>query len=70
MVVDPILNSKEINSVINVSEKAYDIFYKIKDKDNLYMMDILQDIYGKDNPIEEKIKNGYEYICSILNRTK
>ena len=34
MVVDPILNSKEINGVIGVNERAYDSFYEIKDNTN------------------------------------
>lgn len=66
MVVDPILNSDEINEVIGVKEKAYDSFYSIKDKDNKYLMDILKKIYSKSMSIEDKIKEGFEYVCRVL----
>ena len=66
MVVDPILNSDEISSVIGVNEKAYDSFYEIKDKDGNYLMEVLKDIYNGDKSIESKIREGYDYICSIL----
>lgn len=29
-------------------------------------MDVLKDIYNGDISIEDKIRNGYDYICSIL----
>lgn len=67
MVVDPILNSKEINGVIGVSEKAYDSFYEIKDKDCNYLMDVLKDIYNSNKSIESKIREGFDYICSVLD---
>ena len=67
MVVDPILNSKEINSVIGINERAYDSFYEIKDKDGNYLMDVLKDIYNSDMSIENKIKDGFDYICSVLD---
>ncbi len=67
MVVDPILNCKEINSVIGVNERAYDSFYEIKDKYGKYLMDVLKDIYNSDKPIESKIREGFDYICSVLD---
>ena len=69
MVVDPILNSKYINDIFDnkFSEKAYDSFYEIKDKDGKYLMDVLKDIYNSDKSIEDKIRNGYDYICSVLD---
>lgn len=68
MIVDPILNSKFINDIFNnkFNEKAYDSFYEIKDKDGKYLMDVLKDIYNSDISIEDKIINGYDYICSVL----
>ena len=42
-----------------LKEKAYDNFYKIKDNEE-YMMDKLNNIYNKDIPIEDKIKEGFE----------
>ena len=69
MVVDPILNSKFINDIFNnkFNEKAYDSFYEIKDKDGKYLMDVLKDIYNSDKPIESKIREGFDYICSVLD---
>lgn len=67
MVVDPILNSNEIKSVTGVSEKAYDSFYSIKDNDGNYLMDVLKDIYNSNISIEDKIRKGYNYICSVLD---
>lgn len=67
MVVDPILNSDEINTVIGFNEKAYDSFYDIKDYNGKYLMDVLKDIYRSDKSIESKIRDGYNYICSVLD---
>ncbi|MBQ3020745.1 MAG: hypothetical protein IJD92_00805 [Bacilli bacterium] len=69
MVTDPILNSKEIKNILNIDEKAYDSFYTIKDN-NTSMMANLINIYNKDQSIEEKIKEGYEYIKKVLEKTK
>lgn len=66
MVVDPILNSNEINSVISIKEKAYDSFYEIVDSNGKYLMDVLNEIYKSNDCIEDKIKSGYDYICSVL----
>lgn len=65
MVVDPILNSDEINSVICINERAYDSFYDIKDNSGNYLMDVLKDIYNSDKPIETKIKEGFDYISKV-----
>lgn len=70
MVVDPILNSKEIQPILGVDAKGYDSFYEIKDHDHSYMMDVLKDIYKTDKSIEEKIEAGYEYVCSVLQKGK
>lgn len=67
MVTDFILNSECIRSVFDNKFKAnsYDSFYHVIDNDNRYMMDVLRDIFNSDLSIEDKIKNGYDYICSI-----
>lgn len=61
MVTDPILNSKEINKVINALEKGYDSFYELYDGDKK-VMDKLVDIYSLNDTVENKIRKGYEYI--------
>lgn len=61
MVVDPIINSKKINNIIHEREEAYVYFYDMMDK-NEKVMDILKEICNEDITIEEKIKNGFEYI--------
>lgn len=67
MVTDPILNSKPINKVLKIEEKAYDSFYNIKDgKYNL--MGKLKMIYGSNQSIEEKIIKGFEYIKTVLEK--
>lgn len=68
MVVDPILNSKEVNNIININAKAYDSFYEIKDENDLYIMDVLRDIFNQDISIESKIIKGYDYISQVLNK--
>ena len=65
MVIDPILNSKEIQEVINVECPSYDSFYEIKDKDT-YVMDKLKEIYNTNDTIENKMKKGYDYIKSLF----
>ena len=62
MVVDPILNSMEINKVININCLAYDYFYQMKDKDNYLVMDKLKAIFLENISIEKKIVNGFNYI--------
>ena len=71
MVVDPIMNSKEIQDVFNglFKEKTYDIFYTIKDGDTL-VMDRLREIYNSKKSIEEKIEEGYSFIEEILKNDK
>ena len=65
MVVDPILNSKEIQEVINVECKAYDSYYEMKDNDKS-VMDNLRAIYNTNGTIENKIIEGYDYIKNIF----
>lgn len=65
MVVDPIINSNEINKILNVNEKAYDSFYQIKDENNNYMMEELNRIYKTNKKIEDKIIEGFNYINKI-----
>lgn len=66
MVVDPILNSKELNRYLGIEEKAYDEFYELIDNDNQKkVMDNLNEIYQKNIPIEEKVKKGYQYVENI-----
>ena len=71
MVVDPILNSLEINNIFNnlFKEKAYDSFYELK-YNNEYVMDVLKDIYKTNERIEEKIKKGYEYVKIVLEKSE
>lgn len=61
MVVDSILNSKEINEIIKVKCPAYDNYYLMMDNDT-YVMDNLRNIYNENISIEEKIIKGYDYI--------
>ena len=61
MVVDPILNSKEIQEVINVKCPCYDCYYEM---DNV--IEKLRDIYNEDISIEDKIIKGYDYIKTVL----
>ena len=56
LVVDPILNSKDINKILNVNVKSYDYFYELK------CMNKIKEIYNSNNTIEDKIKLGYEYL--------
>lgn len=65
MVTDPILNSKEFAEIFNniFVEKAYDNFYEIN---NNKVMNELKQIYNLDISIEDKIKNGYEYVKQFL----
>ena len=69
MVTDPILNSEEINSILNINEKSYDSFYEIKDGD-LMLMDNIKKIYKSNKKIEDKIVEGFDYIKRILENQK
>ncbi len=63
MVTDPILNNKPFDT-FNFREHGYDNLYKIMDG-NIKVMDKLRELYSKDISIEEKIKDGFEYIKKI-----
>ena len=65
MVTDPILNSKNINRILNIKEKAYNSFYELIDNKNNNVMDMLKNIYESNDKIEEKIIKGYDYIKNI-----
>ena len=67
MVTDPILNSKDINDILKIEEKAHDSFYNIEDGSNK-MMENLVAIYDSNISIESKIIDGYEYIKTILEK--
>ena len=69
MVTDPILNSEPLKQILKIEEKAYSSFYDIKDG-NDYMMDNLKNIYNLNLSIEEKIKNGFEYISKLMDSKK
>ncbi len=70
MVTDPILNSSEINNVINITEKAYKKFYLICD-DRGYLMENLIKLYNSSLRIEEKIVSGFNYVkATIDNKNK
>lgn len=62
MVTDPILNSKEINNILKIEEKAYDYFYEIKG-----LMYELKCLYQSDISVEEKITKGF-LIASDVRR--
>ena len=69
MVVDPILNSDDIKRILPIKASAYDSFYRLKDeKDNV--MDNLKIIYNGQTSIENKIINGYNYLCKVLKNNK
>lgn len=68
MVVEPILNSKEISKVFD-NKKAkycYESFYI---NDAPFMNDLM-DIYNSNITVEEKIIRGYEHLQDIRNKTK
>lgn len=69
MVVDPILNSEDIKRILPIKANAYDSFYGLKDeKDNV--MDNLKMIYKEQTSIENKIINGYNYLCKASKNNK
>ena len=65
MVVDPILNSVIFNGLFSFGIKAYDSFYDIT-YDGNKIMEVLINVYNKDISIEEKIKEGYEYLKIVF----
>ena len=67
MVVDPILNSKTINSIFGFRFYAYNEFYDMYDEDKK-VMDKLNEIFNREDSIENKIKSGFEYINEYLNK--
>ena len=67
MVIDSLLNSKEINKILKISAKAYDSFYKLKDGNSL-VMDRIKQIYNSDDLIEDKIQNGYIYLKNYFKK--
>lgn len=69
MVVDPILNSDDIKRILPIKASAYDSFYRLKEgKDNV--MDNLKMIYNEQTSIENKIIDGYNYLCKVLKNNK
>lgn len=67
MVVDPIINSKDINKVLKIKERAYPYFYNMTfNNDNV--MGELQKIFLKEDSIENRIRCGYDYILKVLKK--
>lgn len=68
MVTDPVLNNKPFTDLFSdvFIERGYDSFYELKDKNGLYLMDYLRNIYSSDKSIDEKINEGFDYVCSNL----
>ena len=67
IIVDPILNSKEIKDIIGVTSKAYDSFYELEDG---MVIATLREIYQEDISIEEKIEKGYDYLKENVYKNK
>ena len=67
IVVDPILNSKEIKDIIGVNSRAYDSFYELEDGK---VIANLRKIYRENISIEEKIKKGYYYLKENMEKNK
>ena len=67
MVVDPILNSEIIKKILPIKATAYNSFYEIKDGEE-NVMDNLNKIFEGQVPIENKIIEGYNYLCKTLKR--
>jgi len=65
LVVDPILNSKEMNDVLHINEKAYPYFYE-QEFNGEKIMDHIKKIYEEDISIEEKITRGFDYYKEFL----
>lgn len=62
-----ILNSKEINDILNVKCNIYSYFFEMKDNDKL-VIEKLKEIFKDDKNIDDKIIDGYNYIFEY--RTK
>lgn len=56
LVVDFILNSKDINNILKINAKSYDYFYELN------CFNKIREIYLSNNSIENKIRLGYEYL--------
>ena len=71
IVVEPILNSKEISKVFDGKNTryCYESFYDIYDGEELFMTKLVN-IYDEDISIEEKISKGYEYVKSIRKNNR
>lgn len=69
LVTDPVLNSKELNDVLHINEKAYDYFYDLE-YNNESVMNHIKKIYNKNISIEEKIVEGFEYYLSAKKMNK
>ena len=67
MVTDPILNNKPFSDLFSFTERGYDSFYTMYDKEGL-VIDKLRKIYAKEMDVDEKIIEGFDYIKSILNK--
>lgn len=65
IVEDPILNNKPFSDMFKFEEHVYDSFYELS-YEGKKVIEVLRDIYKKDIPIEEKIKNGFEYLEKAL----
>ena len=60
IVIDPILNSTNIQKIYKHKFKCYDIFYNVE-IDNINLLDKITSIY-KNNSIETAIKESYDYL--------
>lgn len=67
MVVAPILNNKTIKKILPIKATAYNSFYEIKDGEE-NVMDNLNKIFEGQVSIENKIIEGYNYLCKTLKR--
>ena len=67
MVTDPILNNKPFSTMFEFDERGYDSFYELED-DSSKVMDKLRNIYSKDISIEEKMKDGVNYMNQVLDK--
>ena len=63
MVTDPILNNKPFD-VFNFKERGYDSFYELTDGKEK-VMDKLRGIYSRNISLEDKIKDGFDYIKKL-----
>ncbi len=66
MVTDPILNSKEINSLLHVNEESYDCYYEMQ-YEGTSIIEGLRQIYTSTDCIEDKIVKGYTYAVQALD---